>query len=90
MQHSIKTAVYLLIILLTGYICFGYFITRAVNNLNLAREEELKAVTMQQGLLRKLSKDGLARVMRRQAPNRQENEYDFTDTATENPSEQAH
>jgi len=67
MQHSLKTALYLIVILLAGYCCMAFFIAGAVDRLNTAREEELKAVTMRQGLLRRVPKEGIAKLFGRRS-----------------------
>ena len=84
MSQSLRTTVYFTVLLICGYICFAFFIARAVDNLNLAREDELKAVTVRQSLLRRLSKESLARIMGQQTPknNRQESEFSFPMSAS--------
>ena len=93
MPLSIRTAVHFVIVLLTGYICFGYFIARAVDNLNLAREEELKAITTRQNLLRRLPKDSIFKMMGRlnRSKYRQESEFNLplTDSETGEMPEQS-
>ena len=83
MPQSLKTALHFVMLLIAGCIIFGVFLAGAVEKLNTAREEELKAVTVRQGLLRRLTKQALSKVMGSGEGFRQDGEFNLPLTAPE-------